>query len=95
MVLKQQGAAWGAVQVWLPDEQETDILAGILDHSIVTSGMFSDVDTYARRRGLVWAVRPETELLYPRVDGTTGSFYPDLIVALDVAISSKEPYRGG
>jgi hypothetical protein len=93
MVLTQQGAAWGAVQVWLPDEQETDILAGTLDHTIATYGMFSDVDTYAHRHGLVWAVRPETQLLYPRADGTTGSFYPDLIVALDVVISSKEPYR--
>ncbi len=73
MVLKQQGAAWGAVQVWLPDEQETDILAGTLDHTIVTYGMFSDVDTFARRRGLDWMVRPETQVLYPRANGTTGS----------------------
>jgi Uma2 family endonuclease len=93
MVLKQQGAAWGAVQVWLPDEQETDILAGTLDHTLVTYGMFSDVDTLARRRGLDWLVRPETQLLYPRANGTTGSFYPDLLVALGVVLGSTEPYR--
>ena len=92
MLITRATRSWGTVQVWLPDEWATDILGGTLDHATATYEGYSDLDTHQSRAGLAWLVRPETELLYPRVDGSDGSFYPDIIVAHDVRISPTEPY---
>ena len=93
MLITRATRPWGIVQVWLPDELETDILGGTLDHATATYEGYSDLDTHQSRAGLAWLVRPETELIYPRADGSDGSFYPDIIIAHSVRIPPTEPYR--
>ena len=93
MMITRATRPWGIVQVWLPDELETDILGGTLDHATATYECYSDLDTHQSRTELGWLVRPETELLYPAPKGRTGSFYPDIIVAHGVRIPPTEPYR--
>jgi len=48
--------------------------------------------TYATRLGVLWLVRLETELIYPRANGTIGTFYPDIVVAPDLRIDNEQPY---
>ncbi|MGH2345927.1 MAG: Uma2 family endonuclease, partial [Chloroflexota bacterium] len=48
---------------------------------------------YSLREGKGWLVRAETELRYPRTDGTTGVFYHDVLVAPDVRIDPEAPYE--
>jgi len=93
MLITRATRPWGTVQVWLPDELETDILGGTLDHATATYECYSDLDTHQSRASLAWLVRPETELIYPRADGSGGAFYPDIIVAHGVRIPPTESYR--
>jgi Uma2 family endonuclease len=76
----------------VPNERETQILGGNQAHSIAGFDLAQTLRTYAGRRGLVWMVRSETELRYPRADGTTGSFYPDVLLAANVDLDDREPY---
>ncbi len=80
------------VTTFVPNERETQILGGNQAHSIAGFDLAQVLRTYARRRGLVWLVRSETELRYPRADGSTGSFYPDVLLASDVDLDDREPY---
>ena len=80
------------VTTFVPNERETQILGGNQAHSIAGFDLAQTLRTYARRRGLMWLVRSETELRYPRADGTTGSFYPDVLLAPDVDLDDREPY---
>ena len=93
MLITRATRPWGTVQVWLPDELETDILGGTLDHATATYECYSDLDTHQSRSGLDWLVRPETELRYPAPKWRTGSFYPDIFVGHGVRIPPTEPYR--
>jgi hypothetical protein len=80
------------VTTCVPNERETHILGGDQAHSIAGFDPAQTLRTRARRQGMVWLVRSETELRYPRADGTTGSFYPDVLLALDVDLDDREPY---
>ena len=82
------------VTTFVPNERETHILGGNQAHSIAGFDLAQTLRTRARRQGMVWLVRSETELRYPRADGTTGSFYPDVLLALDVDLDDREPYDG-
>ncbi|HWE60726.1 MAG TPA: Uma2 family endonuclease, partial [Chloroflexota bacterium] len=81
-----------SVQVWVPDETETTKVPGNEDHTQTMSCAAGDLLRYARQQRLIWLVRFDTELDYPRADGSTGSLYPDLIVARDVQVPPTEPY---
>ncbi|MGH2346878.1 MAG: hypothetical protein ACRDG4_16760, partial [Chloroflexota bacterium] len=80
------------VTTFVPNERERHILGGNQAHSIAGFDLAQTLRTRARRLGMVWLVRSETELRYPRADGTTGSFYPDVLLAPDVDLDDREPY---
>lgn len=87
----QRSAPW-RVQVWVPDETETTKVPGNFDHNQAMSCATSDLLRYARQQRLIWLVRDDTELDYPRTGGTTGSLFPDLIMARDVQVPPTDPY---
>jgi Uma2 family endonuclease len=87
----QRSAPW-KVQIWVPDETETTKVPGNFDHNQAMSCAAGDLLRYARHQGLIWLVRDDTELDYPRADGGTGSLFPDLIMARDVQVPPTEPY---
>jgi Uma2 family endonuclease len=80
------------VTTYVPDEKETQTLGGNQTHASVGINLFQTLRTYAARLGLLWLVRFETELIYPRANGTTGTFYPDVLLVPDVRIAGEEPY---
>ncbi|HVA88764.1 MAG TPA: Uma2 family endonuclease [Chloroflexota bacterium] len=81
------------VTTYVPNERETQTLGGNQTHASVGMNLYQTLRTYAARLGVRWLVRFETELRYPRADGTTGVFYPDLFLAPDVAIDNEKPYE--
>jgi Uma2 family endonuclease len=81
------------VSTYVPNERETQILGGSQTHASVGINLYQTLRTYAARLGLRWLVRFEAELRYPRADGTTGVFYPDVFVAQDVEVGNEEPYE--
>ncbi len=83
------------VSTYMPNERETQILGGTQAHASAGINLFQTLRTYAVRLRVVWLVRLETELMYPRVDGTTGVFYPDILMAPDVEIDDEQPYDVG
>ncbi|MGH2390272.1 MAG: Uma2 family endonuclease [Chloroflexota bacterium] len=83
----------GVVTTFLPNERETQILGGTQAHYSVGENFAKGLRTHARGLGVLWLVRTETDLHYPRADGTTGVFYPDVFVAADVAIPDDTPYH--
>ena len=80
------------VSTYVPNEREGQTLAGTQTHASANINLFQTLPTYAARLGVRWLVRFEAELRYPRVDGTTGVFYPDVFLTPDVAIDDEEPY---
>jgi len=83
------------VRVPVRDEQMGDILSTSDDHFGVVALMRLALVQYARTRGLAWLVRADAALVFPRVGGATGSLFPDLLVAFDVAVEvpGNESYR--
>jgi Uma2 family endonuclease len=86
-----------AVQVWVPNEREGQILGGTQTHADATTDTCKPLRTYALRHGLGWVVRQETELLYQRTTYTRprdriGAFYPDCLVAIGVQDPIDAPY---
>jgi Uma2 family endonuclease len=81
------------VSTYVPNERETQILGGSQTHASVGINLYQTLRTYAARLGLRWLVRFEAELRYPRVDGTTGVFYPDVFVTPEVEVGNEEPYE--
>lgn len=80
------------VTTYVPDEKETQTLGGNQTHASVGMSLFQTLRTYAARMGVLWLIRFETELIYPRANGKTGTFYPDILVAPDVEIANEHPY---
>jgi Uma2 family endonuclease len=80
------------VTTYVPDEKETQTLGGTETHASVGMELVHTLHAYAARLGILWLVRFETELIYPRANGTTGTFYPDLLMAPDVTIDNEQPY---
>ncbi len=80
------------VTTYVPDEKETQTLGGNQTHASVGMDLFQTLRTYAARIGVLWLVRLETELIYPRANGKTGTFYPDILVAPDLRIDNEQPY---
>jgi Uma2 family endonuclease len=76
----------------VPDETETTKVPGNFDHNQAMSCASGDLLRYARQQRLIWFVRDDMELDYPRADGSTGSLFPDLIMARDVQVPPTEPY---
>ncbi|HVA91203.1 MAG TPA: Uma2 family endonuclease [Chloroflexota bacterium] len=83
----------GAVTTFLPNERETQILGGTQAHYMVGDNLAKGLRTHAGRLGVLWLVRSETDLHYPRADDTTGVFYPDVFVAPDVALNDDTAYH--
>lgn len=86
-----------AVSVWIPNEREGQILGGTQTHVDATHGVCHALRSFARRQGLDWLVREETEVRYPRAVYTRpqdriGQLYPDCLVAADVDLDPNEPY---
>ncbi|MGH2387976.1 MAG: Uma2 family endonuclease, partial [Chloroflexota bacterium] len=81
------------VATYVPNERETQILGGTQTHASVGINLYQTLRTYAARQGLRWLVRFEGELRYPRADGTTGVFYPDLFLAPEIVVNNEEPYE--
>jgi hypothetical protein len=81
------------VTTYLPNERETQVLGGNQAHASAGINLFQTLRTHAARLGAVWLVRFETELMYPRIDGTTGVFYPDILLAPEVVIDNEKPYE--
>jgi len=80
------------VTTYVPNERETQILGGTQAHYTVGMDLAQTLITRADRLGVVWLVRANTDLLYPRVDGSTGVFFPDVSVIPGVEIDDQEPY---
>jgi hypothetical protein len=80
------------VTTYVPDEKETQTLGGTQTHASVGMELFHTLRRYAARLGMLWLVRFETELIYPRANGTTGTFYSDVLMVPDVAIDNEQPY---
>jgi Uma2 family endonuclease len=80
------------VTTYVPDERETQILGGTEAHSAAGNTLARTLRTYAEREGLVWLIRFEGELRYPRANGTTGIFYPDVMLIPDLRLGPEEPY---
>ena len=93
VVTKRAPSPIWTVSTWVPDEHEGDIFATTDDHAQIAHGASAVLRLYARRLGYVWLARSETQILYPRTDGTIGSVYPDLLVAHDVALPGTDPFR--
>ena len=92
MATERAAHPW-TVEVWVPDETETTVVPGNFDHNQAVGGTQHVLEDYAYRQHLVWLVRDDTELDYPRVDGSTGSLFPDVIMARDVRVPPTEPYN--
>ena len=80
------------VRVWIPDETETSKVPVNEDHNEAMRVTKTDLSFHARRKGLRWLVRADTQLEYPRADGTTGSLYPDVMMARDVSVDPTGPF---
>jgi Uma2 family endonuclease len=80
------------VTTYVPNERETQTLGGSQTHASAALNLFQTLRTYAARLGVLWLVRFEAELRYPRANGTTGTFYPDVFMAPDVEIDNERPY---
>jgi Uma2 family endonuclease len=80
------------VNVYLPDETETQILGGNDAHSAAGYNLNQTLRTYSERVGKIWLVRFESELRYPRTVGKTGVFFPDLLMTPDVRLDPEAPY---
>jgi len=80
------------VATYVPNERETQILGGTQAHYTVGMDLAQTFMTHAERLGVVWLVRADTDLLYPRVDGSTGVFFPDVFVIPGVEIDDHDPY---
>ncbi len=80
------------VTTYLPNERETQILGGTEAHSAAGNTLARTLRAYAEHEGLVWLVRFEGELRYPRADGTTGIFYPDVMLIPDLRLGPEESY---
>jgi Uma2 family endonuclease len=80
------------VDVYLPNETETQILGGNDAHSAAGYNLNQTLRTYSERVGKVWLVRFESELRYPRMVGKTGVFFPDLLMAPNVRLDPTAPY---
>ena len=78
--------------MWIPDETETSKVPGNEDHNEAMRVAKTDLSFHARRKGLRWLVRADTQLEYPRADGTTGSLYPDVMMARDVSVDPTGPF---
>jgi hypothetical protein len=83
----------GIVSTFLPNERETQILGGTQTHYSVGENVAKALRAHAAGLGVLWLVRSETDLHYPRADGTTGVFYPDVFVAADVALHDDIAYN--
>ena len=81
------------VTTYVPNERETQTLGGNQTHASIGMNLYQTLRTYAARLGVLWLVRFETDLRYPRTDGTTGVFYPDVFMAPDMAIDNEKPYE--
>jgi hypothetical protein len=68
-------------------------LGGTQTHYSVGENVAKALRTHAAGLGMLWLVRSETDLHYPRADGTTGVFYPDVFVAADVALHDDIAYN--
>ncbi|MGH2346105.1 MAG: Uma2 family endonuclease [Chloroflexota bacterium] len=68
-------------------------MGGTQTHYSVGENFAKGLRTYAAGIGALWLVRCETDLHYPRADGTTGVFYPDVFVAADVALHDDIAYN--
>ncbi|HEY8283244.1 MAG TPA: Uma2 family endonuclease [Chloroflexota bacterium] len=80
------------VTTYLPNEREGQILGGTEAHSAVGNTLARTLRTHSERQGLVWLIRFEGELRYPRADGTTGVFYPDVQLIPGVRLGPYEGY---
>ena len=80
------------VATYVPNERETQILGGTQAHYTVGMDLAQTFITRAERLGVVWLVRADTDLLYPRLDGSTGVFFPDVFVTPGMEIDDQEPY---
>ena len=80
------------VDVYLPNETETQILGGNDAHSVAGYTLNQTLRTYSGRQGKVWLVRFEAELCYPRTVGKPGVFFPDVLMAPDVHLDPTVPY---
>ena len=80
------------VSTYVPNERDGQIL-GCSQAHYAAGGVFGEtLRTRAKRQGLTWLVRTETELLYSRSDGSIGAFYPDVLLAPGVELDDHEPY---
>jgi Uma2 family endonuclease len=80
------------VTTYVPDEKETQTLGGSQTHASAGINLFQTLRTYAVRLGVLWLVRFEAEFHYPRANGTTGIFYPDVFMVPEVDLDDQEPY---
>ncbi|HEY8286313.1 MAG TPA: Uma2 family endonuclease, partial [Chloroflexota bacterium] len=83
----------GTVSTFLPNERETQILGGNQAHVAVGENLAKGFRTYAGQLDVLWLVRAETDLHYPRADGSTGVFYPDVFVTADAALHDSIAYN--
>ncbi len=81
------------VTTFLPNERETQILGGTQTHVAVGENLAKGFRTHARQLGVLWLVRTETDLHYPRADGSTGVFYPDVFVTAEAALHDSIAYN--
>ena len=81
------------VTTYLPNERETQILGGNQVHYAVGENLAKGLRDHAARLGVLWLVRTETDLHYPRADGTTGVFYPDVFVTPSVELHDTIAYN--
>jgi len=81
------------VTTYLPNERETQILGGTQTHYAVGENLAKGFRTHAAQLGVLWLVRSETDLHYPRADGSTGVFYPDVFVTAEVALQDSIAYN--
>jgi len=80
------------VSTYVANEKEGQIL-GCSQAHYAAGGVFGEtLRIRAKRQGLTWLVRTETELLYVRSDDSTGAFYPDVLFAPGVELDDQEPY---
>ncbi|HEY8283947.1 MAG TPA: Uma2 family endonuclease [Chloroflexota bacterium] len=80
------------VSTYVPNERETQILGGNEAHCDAGITFSRALRTHATREGMVWVVRFESELRYRRTDGTTGVFYPDMLMASDLRLDPHGHY---
>src|SRR5579864_2857978 len=81
------------VTTYLTNERETQILGGTQTHHAVGENLAKGFRTRAGQLGVLWLVRSETDLHYPRADGSTGVFYPDVFVTAEVALHNSTAYN--